>query len=282
MIPIYKKRNAGVTLLELSLVLAIAGSITLFAIRSYQVFRLDEDVHQLQFNVDTIFNAMAQYYEVNCRGTIDATGKQVPGALNPDNNPPTPYFPIDISNDLRNGPGGAYLTINYPVDALVDTKGPGTMGYIAQFNYFTQNKLVCTETNGTPVLSGYDTNCKTTGQMATIVEWQAQVAVKLKDAQTANTFLKLLGATCVSDVAAGQTVTPCNQNPKAGSYVVWEREPMSSPETTSGFETFTPYLEQFKQMYTTYPILYLLNQNPQGTITPFNGVEQKQYLLCGS
>ena len=325
----FKKRYKGVTLFEVLLVLAIAASIIIMSIKQYQSYRFDADIQAVRYNVDTIFEAMAQYYKVNCYGSIDPAhanqdpyGQIIPGGLNPDNsqigtNPTSiPSVPIDIQQTLA-GKGFWPISIaqtttptppNPPVppttqpplippNPLVDTTGPGYQGYVAQFNPYVENRMICTVPSSTPVVNPLDSSqCSGASVMATVLLWKIQVAILLGDPNAATdqtlatSYLNLFGGDCLSTYdATTKTVMPCAQMLKssAGSgpipvtganYVVWERLPsLASPHSQSGYSSSNATVKQFNQMYTTYPILLLIAPGNNGNIP--NGTPQ--YLYCG-
>jgi prepilin-type N-terminal cleavage/methylation domain-containing protein len=80
---IKKNWASGVTLLEVMLVIAIAGSILAMGISQYQSMQRDSNVRQVQANVDTLFNAMAYWYKANCGRA--AVGGNTSGYLSPYN-----------------------------------------------------------------------------------------------------------------------------------------------------------------------------------------------------
>ena len=261
MISVNYRNSKGLSLLEMILVIGIMASILLLSIRQYQSYRLDSDMRQLEYNVDALFQAMGKYYRANCYGTTvpgaDPAGTLQPGALHPNNNPSDP-FPINIQTDLRDN---GFLTENYPISPLLDETGPGN-GYVVQFNRHTQPRTLCIDP---PI-------CSSTRTIGTIVFWTAQVAVLLRDPTLAQDYLQVLRGHCLSSFAGG-TVTPC---PGVGDYIVWERMPsFASPASTSSYWSMNPILDRFNQLYTTYPITYLLDTAGQTPSGP-------QYYLCGS
>ena len=333
MISFKKQRYLGVTLLETLLVLAIGASILVFSIKQYQYYRLDADIQEVKYNVDTIFEALAGYHKVNCYGDIDPAqanqvpyGQIVPGALNPDNpkiTNLTKSIPIDINLDLvQNGfwpisrppaPSSGAQPPLIPQTPLVDSGGPGYQGYVAQFNPYVSDRVVCTQPAGTAkVVNPTNTaQCTTATTMATVIMWKAQVAVLLGDPRIASdptlatSYLNLMGGDCLSDYDAGtQTVTPCSQvtsgggtsgggtsgggtsggGSATGNYVVWERLPaLASPKTQSSYWPTNPTVQQFTQMYRTYPMLYLLSPS-SGSSTSTGKIPsgKPQYIYCGS
>ena len=66
-----RRKQQGVTLLELMLALAIATAVFILGIRLYAEysFRLSES--QLEANIEQFFQAMSHYYQANCRRQLD-------------------------------------------------------------------------------------------------------------------------------------------------------------------------------------------------------------------
>jgi len=262
------KKYIGVTLIEVLLVLAIGAAFIVFGINQYGIYRQDLEVQRLQYNIDTLFQAMALYYKANCYGITTSTGIVQPGTLNPASDPPNP-FPIDINVDLRTR---GYFTSTFLPNTLVADNG-----YIVQFNRYTQPRRICTA--GTNATGPDDPACTSTAVIGTIVMWTAQVAILLQDTTNLETYTKLLNADCVSGSASDKTVFACDKH-VLGNYLVWERMPSFAASTIkSDYWLTNPTLEQFKQMYTTYPINYLLGTKPNTGYTPS---DQQQYFLCGS
>ncbi len=269
-----KLKQSGVTLIEILLVLAISASIIFIGLRQYQAFQLDTNIQSLKFNIDTIFKGLAAYYNANCYGTTNPnTGALTPGSLHPNSNPSSP-FPVDINTQLF----PRYLPQAFPLSPLVDQTGPGSgqfIGYVAQFNRQPdQTRLICMN----------PPSCTSNNSMGTIVTWTMQVAVLIKDSANIQQYKNLLAADCVSD-KSGSIVQPCSVS-ASGNYLVFERLPSysaSNVNNESAFWSTNPTLPQFKQMYTTYPITYLLQDNPSGRVPgPGASGKQSQYFLCGS
>lgn len=276
----FRKQQMGASLIEVILVIVIGAGLLLLSVNQYLSFRRDADALQLQSNVDTLLQALAQFYYANCYGTynpnaIPPTPPLTPGALNPAAVPvPKNPFPVTIQTMLVNN---GYLTGPFPINPLVNSGTPSTQfgGYVAQLNEYTQNRLTCLGgTNATGVTPA--TGC--TGgnvQIGVIVIWKPQVAVLIKDPTKVNSYQGLLNADCTSSLT-GTTVSPCSAK-KPGNYLVWERMP-SFPATQGNSNAWgmRPVINNFTQLYTTYSKVYLTTV--KGVTTPKN---QTQYFLCG-
>lgn len=280
-----RRHEEGVSLLEVILVLAIVGSLIILSIKQYQIMRSDQELQMIQYNVDSIFLGLAGFYKANCYGQSPTGGGAIkPGDLyvTSSKHPQNP-FPVNIQNDLINS---GYVTNRILPANIVNTTGSlGTNGYVAQFNQITpanpKNQLrnVCIQNTGSNNAYGSDSsqNCQKNAQIGTIITWQAQVAVQLTSqaAASAPTYLAQLNGDCLS-TASGGIVQPCTTSPGTGDYVVWARLPSFARQTSvSDSYEMNPIVNQFTQMYTTYPSGYLINSIGQAP----NG--DQQYFYCG-
>lgn len=266
-----RQSQLGVTLLEILLVITIGAFLLILGIRQYLAFRTQSDAERIIANVDAIFLAMGHYYKAQCYGKIK-DDEFKPGKLYPTSSSYQDHIAIDIRNDLIED---NYLNVTLPIVALVNSSGIGTNGYVAQFNMDdSQSRKVCVEgdnANG-PNSSG----CEKTKKIGKIVTGVIQVSVNMKDAATAQTYLKYLGADCLSN-ATGNYVEPCGSSSGSGTYLVWQRLPsFASPRSQSGQVTSNATMEQFRQMYTTYPVNYLLGSGGE------DSGGDTQYFVCGS
>lgn len=265
-----KKAHEGATLIEVILVIVIGAVILYMSIQQYLSYRRDADTAQVIANINTLFQAMTGFYKQECYG-VAPNGILTPGKLNP-TNPTTPpsIYPINIVSDLTDT---GYLTTNIPLNPLINPTGPGTKGYVTQFNQNTTtlDREICM--TGTGATKGpYDLNCATRRNVGEIVLWTAQVAVRLNNPAQATQYLNLFAGDCLSS-ASGTTVTPCASSGNTGNYVVWERLPSNAnTKASSGVWPTMPSVSQFKQMYTTYPILGLTN----------GSLISNQYYYCGN
>jgi len=252
----------GMTLPEVLLVLAIAGTIMVFGIRQYVSFKSDADVQQLQANIDQLFQAMTAFYIANCGGTLTSGPPPTPQggllfihAIKNINTSPIPPYPIDLQkNIVANG----YMTTPLPFSALVDSSTPG-LDYVLQFNVSNS-----THPNGGVVLT-----------------WKMQVAVLLKDQKLNSAYRIYLNAQCISNMnkpKSGElpTVNVCTSTtPTDATYLVFERiATNASQKKVSDLSQSTPELMQFKQMYEVSPITNLKSAS--------HSPDEYQYYSCGS
>ncbi|OGT36830.1 MAG: hypothetical protein A3F11_08590 [Gammaproteobacteria bacterium RIFCSPHIGHO2_12_FULL_37_14] len=249
------KRESGITLLEMMLVLAIAAVLILMGLRQYRVLRTDTDVQQVRYNVDTLFQAAARYYEVNCSMKTDASGNSVPGELNPakwtDLTLPYGGSAINVISLLRSE---GFLTEILPSSPIVSASSP----YIVQFVPHTVDRS----------LNSADGPKK----IGTILIWNIQVIVTLRDASQANFYLRLLRGDCLGPANPSSSCGSTTMG--TGSNIIFERLPsFASAQNETSYWPINPLVKQFKQMYTTYPTQYLLNS---GGTTPSG----EQYFLC--
>ena len=73
------KRPTGFNLLELLLVLAVVAAILLAGFKRYQVYQQQRDLAAVSYNVQTLFQALDQYYQANCKNDL-----------------PYPYFKVNL------------------------------------------------------------------------------------------------------------------------------------------------------------------------------------------
>jgi type II secretory pathway pseudopilin PulG len=247
----HRRNSLGVSLLEVMLVLAVAGSILIMGFKQYQIFLRDAQVHQLQYNVDVYFQALAQYFRAHCnRGPFNT-------------NFPDVYMTVSSDELKQEG----YLSQAITPNPLVNETGEGK-GYILQLN---QIQPLPRRT----IPMGEQTEDAVIGSQAV---WRAQVAVEIKDADNVATYKELLGADCAADASSahGQTyVASCSMTPPAKpKYIVWERMPSYASSQYNSVNWITmPTVKQFTQMYTTMPILELTGNKDSA---------DQQYYFCGS
>lgn len=255
-----RPKVAGVSLIEMLLVVAIAATILILSIKQYQAFKLDSDFSELQTNVDTLFKAANYFYQANCKRVIDPTTGPVAntGLLDPTSDgtgTPTPSDPYPVT--IAALTAGGYLSTPMISVPLIDSNT-----YMVQFNQQPVVDRMVQTANG-PVSAGK------------IIVWTIQVSALIYDNTKRNTWLTRSNATCLSR-KTGSVVTPCSLipvPPGGGSiYLVWERPVTSvASGTDSGLWQTNIRGKQFNQQYEVHPTNYLTNQT-----TP------QQNYLCGS
>ena len=244
----FMRREAGMTLLEVMLVIVIAAVMILMGLRQYQTLKVDSDIRQAKYNMDVLFNAASGYYQGNCRRERDSSGAMLAGTAtldDPSGTVPNP-FPLPIEETLR---AEGYLTQTYPLVRFVDAATAGG-GYVVQLNKQAVDDRTFISAAGKPIKVGR------------IIIWKIQVAMRITNPVSGRMtqYSNLLGADCQSkSVDNGETVLPCNANPSGPyNYLVWERLPsFASPSGHSTLWPTNPTVTQFEQMYSTAPASYL-------------------------
>lgn len=271
-------RQTGQTLTEVLLVLTIAAMITVLGIRGYNYFARDTDIRQVQFSVDALFKAASRYYQANCYGSTNPSTGIVTNSVLPPSTATNQYTAVNIKSQLISA---GFLTDKITPDytASTITPGPIVSSYVVQLNRKAQARRICTAgTNATgPNASQGCTTASDTGMM---LSYTIQVAAEVTDSASAETYRRMLNGDCLSS-ANGSLIYTCAQN-QPGNYIVWERLPSFtslSAGQESDYWVSNPSANQFNQMYRTYPINYLLSNNPAGTTTSST---QYQYYQCGN
>lgn len=276
------KRQIGVTLLETMLVLAIISALLVLSVKMYRQYQTQLYVEQLQANVDSLFAAMAIYYQTNCfgrynsSGAISTWGKLNPSASNP--TPPSTSSPkvVSIATDLI---ATGYLNNWQPLNPIVNNADNGEQGYFVQFNPIIQTVHdinACTNMSTTPcTVTTQAINYAPNDEIESLT-WEIQVSVELNDPTTAQTYSQLLGATCISTLN-GSTIDRCEKPPSAqNGYLVWERMPSKAVPNNSTLNwTFMPIEKQNLLQYTHDAMYELI---PSTTDTNGNAL---RYYLCG-
>lgn len=277
-----QKAQYGVTIFEMVLVIAIMGMILVMSIAQYYVYARQNEVDRVNANLEILFRAMQNYYQANCIANYNYAGTPFPGsgALDPAATTGLPTnLPINISTQLIGvPPAGGYITqqiIQVPIVDLSDyTNNIGYLGYVAQFNQAITTRQAASQNGNMPV-----------GQ---VYLWKIQIAVKIRDVNDMDMYKSLLGADCVSDLAAaggaGSYVIPCSSTspapPTDGTYLVWERLPsFAAPSSRTSMWPSAPLLKQFKDQY-THDTFYEMNNNQQIETPAMPGLGQSYY-LCG-
>jgi prepilin-type N-terminal cleavage/methylation domain-containing protein len=252
-------KHHGVTVLEMLLALAVGGVLLTIGMQQYKGWTVGSQAMQLNQTVDQLFNAAAQFYNANC-----VTGGQLDPAVAEGTT-----IPVSLNTLVQDG----YLHSLPGPNPIVNTSNISN-AYIVQFNQYSSPRLEAVCSN--------PPTCTTmkTASIGTIVLWRIQVAVLMQQTQS-NQLAQAQGyltADCLSQPnsqtgSAGMTVQPCASN-KTGNYVVFERLPMYptvKPRVLSPLWPSYPLLQQFNQMYITYPVNYLID---------LNGGTQAQYFYC--
>ena len=292
----FRKQHSGLTLLEVLLTMAVAGSILVMGFKQYQVFKLDSELRKVAYNLDSLFLAASYYYHANCGSQYYSSGT-VPGTLSPWYVPqPGQNVSISIKQDLLKS---GYLKVAIPASPLVDSSSGPDQGYTVQYSLVTGPRMVnaCSGANCTPVPT----------QIGTTWDWKIQVGVTFVNTTIVDAAQNILQATCLSttntkskmlvncsDIAAfmasrihlrtlggnnnsiaNNNGCPNSTNPSNYSnYMVFERNPafpMNKPG--EGLWGLTPTFLQYYKEQTTYPITFLLTNSH----TP-----EFQYFVCGT
>lgn len=245
------KKYAGMTLIELMLVLGIAGVITVLGIQQYSQYNRDNEVREIQSAVDKLFQGLAMYYQANCRASTD----------------PPSAATLTISSLVTAG----YLSNWDPIyTSIVDASGGSpNYGYSIQFNAITPspNTTIRTPTSiynnwlgssgGSLTVSLPPATSTTVGS---VYLWQSHVAVQLNSSIAPalySMYKARLGATCS---AASATAT-CSSTPAEGKFMIWESLPSSaSPSTLSPSSFFMSTVKAFTNLY--------YNDDMYGTANP--------------
>jgi type II secretory pathway pseudopilin PulG len=276
------KRQEGITLLEVILVLTIASALLVLSTRIYRLHQQQLQITRLQYNLDAMFNALSQYYYANCSNSSAA------GGLNPGggNLWSSTGSGVNLSQPQLMGLYTAsyglkdYLKLTNLAnnDSIVDNSGDTNAvqysGYVLQFNpKITTNAETigaCTTTPGcgTPVETAHVTNTST-------VLFSMQVAIKVFMPSSFSSAQKLayvtayqnaLGADCSSVLVSG-VVTPCASATASSTnnYLVFTRMPsFSSSTAASRLWQSLPYLKQFNVQF-THDQMYELTYGSFGT-----------------
>lgn len=283
-----KFAQQGATLLEVMLVMGMAGIIFILGLKMIQSYQNTAQLEQLRYNVDQLFQAASNYYKANCAaGDFAPNPHDVLSPYSPPGAtgivyPPatTSNFPVSIVSKLIND---GYLTNWAPSNAIVDNTG-GESGYVVQLNPMILNGVAA----NTCVVIKNGTRCVKTTPTSTIpvtqgviVTWAVQVAVKVSQTSKIGAYKALLNADCISGETSGLspvTVDVCpSANPKH-NYLVWKRSPSSAElKDVSVLNPSLSLLRQFNLQY-THDENYELNSGYSTTTTP---AQAPVYYLCG-
>lgn len=195
------KWHAGITLIEVMLVMVIASTLILMGIRMYTQYQRDAEIIEMKYNIDALFQAMSKYYYANCNTSqfLDTSNGSI-------------AVTMDTLKD------GGYLTADIrAVSELLNTNNAAP--YMMQFNPSTQRYL-------------YDGN-----NMGNVAVWSMQITVDTTRKGNWGTdsgraaLSSMMGADCMSgkmtlDGSGMQINYPCRAatipsvpNPKPS----WER-----------------------------------------------------------
>ena len=249
-----RRKQQGVTLLELMLALVIATAVFILGIRLFAEysFRLHES--QLEANVEQLFQAMTHYYQANCRRQLDANSNaQSTGSLDPAVIGNQATVPLNITTDLQQ-PG--FLVNWRPLNPLVNDAASG-QGYSVQFNRAmtggrdpAMSVYACTGTGDPPACISNtggvlldSTQAPPSGYLfnpyrpTRVVVWRQQVTVRLSSSLSAAEVTQIRND--LSAVSGG------------GNDLVWVRATtFVSPNATSDLWATNPYVKQFNRQYT--------------------------------
>lgn len=268
------------TLLEVMLVLAIGGSILILSLKQYFQWSEQSSAQQLQYNVDSLFQAMAYYYKSNCADSYDGSGMPVAssGALSPTSitYPPTTSVTVTMTALQSDGLLPNWQPLNPLVNASGGTSSPA---YVLQFNPMTMNRNVYACWNFGTTVPGRV--CTTPQQIPTsastpypadVVLWRIQIAVLIQDTTNIEVYKNQLLADCISSTGTNGTVTPCATSTGTGDYLVWERLPSFASPTMAN--TSSQSIQNLK----TFNLQYSHDQ-----MYEFNNVTDasSQWYLCG-
>lgn len=260
----FHKMMRGVTLLEVLLVLAIGASLVMLSLRMYANYRITQAAETVKLNIDSYFQALDMFYQIQCRLPSNASTSGQLGLLDP-RHVPAP----DLQNPFA---ATSYITSYLPRTPLYSVLGNT---YIAQLNPGRMTREVGVFY---PPNTGPDQNQTIFIKKSnSVYYWVAQVAIVIDDSSNINAYKPLLGADCVSHVT-GNTVTPCSASDGAGTALVFQRMPsLNSPAMQSSFWITMPRMKQFVQQYTNDDNYAL--QKDDSTWNTSSGYEN---YLCGN
>jgi len=290
------RRQAGVSLGEVILVLVIVGMVFGMGIQQYVVYQRDVNLRQIVANVNTISQAAANYYYANCFGKTDpGAGTVIPGTLNPGSSPSNP-FTLNMTNDLVT-PG--YLTTTIPLNPLIDSSGANN-GYVVQYTRTDTPSMLC-----------IDSGCSKKTQIGTTVSWNMQVAVKLSNPDLASQYSKITNATCVSSQKGTDGVASCDTASNYAAICSYYRSiPASSPyytrfssmannlgcpasSSSNAYNNFLVFeskpsaygVDNLPTLWQTNAVVKQFTQgyrtNPISNLTSSSHNPEYQYFLCG-
>lgn len=260
------RRERGMTLIEIMLVLVMAGLIIIMGIRQYFSFREDANVTLVKSNTDALFAAMGLYFQRNCAGSN--------GTLSPYNsaNTSSPTFftaprAIDINNELIT-PGymAARQLLSVSVvleDASVAPPLRQVAAYKARFvPYLVDKQQFAQDIYNPSVRYSY-------GATSKFLIWIPEVMVLIRDTKPDN-MLKLRNMTGAKDCVDTNWVTDatCTSAPA----IRFSRMVSSSNQrsNSSSYWPMLPNLAQMREQESNYGPFAVLSIGGTG----------QQYLVC--
>lgn len=278
----------GMTLLEVMLVLAIAASMILLGLNMYQTASIEKDYLLLKANVDFLFQAMKSYYQTECdnyffpNGSVSRKGKLTFNSN--DASTPSDFAPVTFDVTTVNN----YIATSWPRYTSVVALDTVSKIYLAQFNPTTNannNAYVCSSyTTGSPQCSSPIPITD-----SSIVLWQSQIAVKMRDPAKTTYYVAMAGADCAVNTIPSGAPIDCSTGVAMGSsaqYMVWQRMPsFSSRNIRSSHWISNPATKEFKLQYTHDPMYELYNPSAAPMQNPNNSsaapTEVYKYYYCG-
>lgn len=257
---IHHRRTAGITLLEIMLVLAIAMSLLMLGLRLYNQFQYELKIFKIRHTVDQLFQAMYMYHQANCRkGSLSPVNSKFQTPISVyDNNQPTADF-------------APYLTM---VGTL--SENSFVQNYNGQFNLVndpnnkpSRSVYACWNT-ASGVTCGAPSTIPTAGKL-TIVFWIAQVAVELNDPTLASMVKAVLNADCVSD-----DLNTCDPTATEGKYVIFQQIPSQASQNMPHRLGLASYYQILNIMQQHDPFYEYNTTTPISTDPLYNS-----YYLCG-
>lgn len=263
-------QKKGITLLEMLLVLVIASSILMLAFRFYNRYQVEQQFVQIQTNIDTLFQALGNFYRSNCqKGLLSPIDKTPPLDIS------VPYPITDETLFNNNLITTGFLSKSWPAMNTQVDETFGYKGYSVKLNpKFVEsteiNNRVCYQfdKNNPPVCyEGVNPNRK-------ILFWQLEIAVKVNNSAYAQAYGPYIGASCI--VEALPTDVPVNcatDSDEEGQILVWQlmpSDPFMHPKSDSWI--LNPVEKDFNMLYTHDPMYEMYDPNAP---------EQYQYYLCG-
>lgn len=238
-----RKAFGGVTLLELMLVLVIGTVVIIMGFRLYEQFKNQTEIEQIKSNVNVLLQALGEYYRAECAADR-VLGQQIGVSTS---------FPVPMEKLVN------YLPADWPIwNSLISKEDP-IVHYRAQFNLYQQPRMVCMDADCTPAKQI---------QAGIIYIWKPEVGVEIGTTPAAQeTYKNLLNADCIAKL--NETYLNSCSEPTTDDemgYLIWERLPSFNLNPASDFWSSQPLLNQFKQMYETFPL---------------NSGNSQQKFLCG-